>query len=82
MKVTYRVKPRTSYVVTRTLEGEGNLGAGEVGTFNSEIEAYNAALAFATRETALAQPPDIVVGPDGAEWQRKTGRWSTDPSAE
>ena len=74
-KVTYGVKLQTSYVVTRD-------SLGHIGTFDSEIEAYNAALAFATRETALAQPPDIVVGPDGAEWQRKTGRWSTDPSAE
>jgi hypothetical protein len=88
--VEFRVRPVTRYILTRFEDEQtgkmGRTGSETAGEFDSEILASNAALAFGTAETHLAQPPDKVIigrGPnDNHPLVWENGKWSDSPAAD
>ena len=76
--IEYRVRPVTRYVITKFTNEEGKLSSQPIGEFDNEILASNAALAFASHETQMAQAADKVIRHDGVVWNRAMGRWNNE----
>ena len=71
MKVEYRVKPITRYVVTRWHDSEGCGGVDTIGAYDNGEAAYQVAYALCREEHRKSGEPDLSVNfvypsiPDG-----------------